>query len=391
MEGKIGLLTLDSHNYNFGGLLQGYALQHMIGTLNYTCEIIDYDNAELSTFSPKRSMRYLTLKKCFDKLHGLCTKEETNSHIINMVTKRKKRFDAFRQTQMQFSRPCTRKELSEIALQYDVIVCGSDQIWNPSFNRPSFFLDFVPDSIGKVIYAASIGRDELTGYEKKAYEKYLKPLQWISVRESGAKALLEPITADRSIKLVLDPTLLLEPVHWRKLAGEGRLVREKYVFCYFLGMDEEKKGAAMEFASDHGLKVISIPYLHGRYESLDDGFSEEEFDIGPVEFLNLIQNADFVLTDSFHASLFSILFQKNFRVFGRKWGGGDMNTRIHTLLGYIGRSDYLISPSQLKESKKKEEQGWNFDGIDRKRDESIEWLKTALVESIKNQTPKRGR
>lgn len=385
MEGKIGLLTLESHSYNYGGLLQGYALQSIIEAMSHTCEIIDYtQSTELCTFSPKRSIRYLTLKKCRSKIAWLMRKEETNYHVTEMVAKRRKKFDAFRQAHMRFSQPCTRKELPQTALQYGAIVCGSDQIWNPSWSRPSFFLDFVPDSIGKVIYAASIGRDELTGYEKKAYEKYLKPLQWISVRESGAKELLEPITAGKSIKLVLDPTLLLEPAHWRKLAGGGRLVQEKYVFCYFLGMDEEKKGAALEFASDHGLKLIAIPYLHGKYEVLDDGFSEEEFDIGPVEFLNLILNADFVLTDSFHASVFSILFQKSFRVFGRKWGSGDMNTRIHTLLDYIERSDYLIAPAQLKESIKKEEQGWKPDGISEKRNESIEWLKTALSQSIRN-------
>lgn len=380
MHKTIGLLTLNSRNSNYGGLLQAYALQRVIQSLGYTCEIIDYmPGTERATFSPKRDIRNLTLRKCHNKIMQFTAKEEYNPRVEAIEARRIAKCDAFRDAYMKLSSSCTYGELPRMAMQYDAIVCGSDQIWNPSFNVPSFFLDFVPDPVGKVIYAASIGRDELSRWERKVYARYLKPLHWISVRESGAKKLVEQITENKTIKLVLDPTLLLEPPHWAQIAGAERLVQQKYVFCYFLGIDEQKRNAALEFASHHGWKVISVPYLHGRYESLDEGFSAEELDVGPAEFLNLIRFAEFVLTDSFHASVFSIFFQKEFRVFGRTWETGDMNTRIHTLLGYIGRMDYLIEPSQLGESTAKEKMKWSLDELQRQKAESLQWFRMALA------------
>lgn len=382
MHKTIGLLTLDSHNSNYGGLLQAYALQQVIHSLGYTCEIIDYiRSTERATFSVKRDIRNLTLKKCFDRIIWLTTKENYNPKVKAIDARRIAKCDVFRDSYMKLSSPCTREELPQLGIRYDAIVCGSDQIWNPSFNLPSFFLDFVPDSVGKVIYAASIGRDELSHREREVYAQYLKPLHWISVRESGAKKIVEQIAEDKAIKLVLDPTLLLETSHWEQIAGAERLVQQKYVFCYFLGIDEQKKNAALEFASHHGWKIISIPYLHSRYERLDEDFSAEELDVGPAEFLNLIRHAEFVLTDSFHASVFSILFQKEFRVFGRTWENGDMNTRIHTLLGYIGRIDYLIEPAQLKQSTASEGSTWCLDKLQILRTESLQWLRTSLTDA----------
>lgn len=377
---KIGLLSLDSHNFNYGGMLQEYALQFAIEAQGNYCEVIDYrHNTELRTFSPRRNIRYLTWEKVYGKLAQLRQNRGKKKQIEDLIIRRKVKFNEFCNTYIKFSKVCKHDELKEVVQGYDSVVCGSDQIWNPAFNRPSFFLDFVPDTIGKVIYAASIARDTLTKSESKVYQEYIKPLEWISVRESGAVELLRQIAGEKEIRLVLDPSLLLTPVHWKNVAGEGRLINDKYLFCYFLGIDEEKRKAAQRFASGNGMRLISLPYLLGKYNVWDEGFSEAVIDAGPVEFLNLILHAECVLTDSFHASVFSILFQKRFRVFGRKFGKGDMNTRLHTLLSYIGHNEYLIHPEQLEECTINDKTDWSLNRIEECRKESLEWLTRALT------------
>lgn len=383
MNEKTGLLTMDAHNYNYGGLLQAYALQHVIESLGYECEIIDYNqNSELRMFSPKRGIQYLSIKECRNKLSCFLHKEEKNPQIESLIQKRKEKFEKFRREYMKFSKPCNYGELSGIVAEYKTMVCGSDQIWNPLFAKPSFFLDFVPESVGKVIYAASIGTDTLTAAQEKVYKNYIRNLNWISVREAGAKRLIEQIAGDKPVQLVLDPTLLLESAHWCQLAGEKRLIEEQYLFCYFLESDVKKKEAVEKFALGRGLKPVFVSDLFDRFGMQEQNLFKGETAIGPLEFLNLIYHADFVLTDSFHGSVFSILFCKEFRVFGRNWNNGEMNTRIHTLLNYINQSDYLISPLQLGNDIGEQKMEWNYNEIINKRESSKQWLSRALLAPI---------
>lgn len=384
--------------------MQGYALLNAIRNVGYVCEIIDYDmQSEPRTFSGKRNIKYLTpeaiiirIKKRLE-LH----KHKNKLCVEEIIENRKKAFDEFRRIHMNFSICCDRSGLFQLQDNYDAIVCGSDQIWNPGMNLPSFFLDFVDDKREKVIYAASIGRNMLSKEEKKVYGKYLTGLKHISVREEKAKELIEDILTETSsavedgrfgkagntsiddsvghsrqteVAVLLDPTLLINAASWKGIARENTLVKEKYMFCYFLGLTEEKRNSAISFAKKHGLKIISIPYLLEKYNALDDGFSEERFPVGPAEFLNLILHAEFVLTDSFHASVFSILFNKRFRVFGRSSGKDNMNSRIDTLLGYIGKNEYLIEPGQLDDSYIEEDIDYDFSIINEKRELSIKWL-----------------
>lgn len=377
---KVGILTLDSRSYNYGGVLQEYALLTAIKELGYSCEIIDYDlYSECGMFSYKRNIRYLTFNRVIQKLKERRKQRFQASYsklpeVKQEIQERYREFDEFREHFMIFSDRCDRQGLYAVQKKYDTVVCGSDQIWNPRQCVPSFFLDFVEDDRNKIIYAASISMDTLNDIEERVFAKYLKNLNKISVREERAKELLQDVVKDKEISVVLDPVLLLDAEHWKKLAGEKPLISEKYVFCYLLGIDDNKRNAAAKFAKEHGVKIISIPYLLGVYNELDSGFSTYGLHIGPLEFLNLILHADYVLSDSFHASVFSILFQKKFRVFSRVNGNQSGDSRLDTLLGYIGHEEFLVEPKKLGEAGIEADVLYDVSELNRQKKLSIKWL-----------------
>lgn len=190
----VGLLTLDSRMYNYGGFLQEMALQDAIKSLGYECEIIDYDvSQEFNTFSLKRGIKNFSFEKIKKKL----IKEKTiplSDYVSDLVEKRKNVFDEYRADNLVLSRKMSSSDLSSVDLPYEQIVCGSDQIWNPDYNIPAFFLNFGRKGCRRVIYAASIGKDHLSRHQKKIYSKLLEFPDYISVREDSAQKLISNIT-----------------------------------------------------------------------------------------------------------------------------------------------------------------------------------------------------
>ena len=374
---KIGLLTLDSHIYNYGGALQEYALLTVLKSFG-DAEIIDYDlTSELYTFSAKRSLKYLTLEKVAEKAFGrLKGKTSGAEDVSQFVRARKQKFDEFRSTHMALSERYVCADLEKLDAGYDAIVCGSDQIWNPDYNVPSFFLNFA-DHAKKIIYAASIGKSDLREYQKKIYGSYIDRIDFASVRESSAKKLLEDYT-DTKLSVVVDPTLLLERAEWLTVA-EPVLGLDAYIFCYFLQPTKEKINAATEFAKKHHKTLVSIPYLHHAYDEFTDlipGIKLSE--IGPAEFLGMILHADTILTDSFHATVFSILFGRPFWTFGRVSGKYNMNTRLDTLLAYFDLQEKMILPKELVDQKISA-QDYHYDKAMPHIEDSIKYLGDALV------------
>ena len=367
----IGLLTLDAQIYNYGGLLLEYALYKTLQKLGHKVEIINYDvGSELNTFSYKRDIKYLSIDKIVRKI---AKKVSRKSHYVtkDIDLKSKYLFDSFRCEHLQISQRYFNSDLKEIHSAYDGFVCGSDQIWNPTYNIPSFFLTFVKKK-NKVIYAASIGVSSLSRIEKKSYAVLLSDLKYISVREEKAKEMLSPLTSSL-IQVVLDPTMILDREEWKKFIRKNSCQRP-YVFCYFLGQSEEKSEAAQKYAKENNLELIAVPLDDCNQSEREKGMEG----IGPIEFLNLIYYANFILTDSFHASVFSILYGKNFRVFSRNVGSKNMDDRIHTLLKLIGRESLLIRPKELETSYSNDDLGYNYFQIDEQRVQSLRWLENAL-------------
>lgn len=375
---QIGLLTLEPRMYNYGGFLQEMAMLDAICACGYFCEIINYSpNEELNTFSMKRGLRYFTLRKLLDRLQGMFKRNETGKDVSYARTVRFSAFDTYRERHLRLSEPFHYVELHGDRLPYDAIVCGSDQIWNPNYNIPAFFLGFAKENQRKVIYAASIGKESLTKLQLNTYAKLMKGLDFISVREHSAKEILQPV-AEQPITVVLDPTLLHSREYWEEKAAESTKTYENYVFCYFLDMTEEKARAAKDYAEKRGCELVQIPYLHGRYEPFCEKLGGiMDSNVNPADFLKLIRDAECVLTDSFHAAVFSLLFQKDFWVFGRMAGNYNMNTRLDTLLGYFGAEERMIRPCDLAQ-KDYEPITVSEDVLAPMREISFNYLKKAL-------------
>lgn len=374
----VGLLTLDSRMYNYGGFLQEMALQDAIKSLGYECEIIDYDvSQEFNTFSLKRGIKNFSFEKIKKKL----IKEKTiplSDYVSDLVEKRKNVFDEYRADNLVLSRKMSSSDLSSVDLPYEQIVCGSDQIWNPDYNIPAFFLNFGRKGCRRVIYAASIGKDHLSRHQKKIYSKLLEFPDYISVREDSAQKLISNIT-ETDVKLVLDPTLLHRQEYWMEKADDSSLNYRNYIFCYFLNLTDEKVRAANDFAEKNNCEIIAIPYLHNEMEEYSEKLNGKLFsEVNPADFLNLIRNAEAIITDSFHAIVFSIIFQKDFWCFGRNAGTYSMNTRLRTLLSYVEMQDRMIAPEDLKNRTHNTYVNIDLSNLKIKQKESITFLSNAL-------------
>lgn len=329
---KVGLVPLLYNEYNYGGVLQFYALQRILKSNNIECDIIFFNNDEKVSYYELPAGKKILLNVkiaiygCFDG----------KSNIIDEnIRKRKLKIDEFKR---QYYSPVIN-ETNISYSEYDAIVCGSDQIWNPNWARRRCFLEFVPDEINKVIYAASLGCESMSKEQKAQFEPRIERLQYVSVREQSGKAILDSFIKDKDIKVVLDPTLLLLPEDWNNIVVEPK--EKGYVFTYFLGKYDDKIEYIGEFAKRKGLKIINIPFASG--EKNDDVcFGDLQIkDADPGEFIGLIKNAEYIFTDSFHACVFSVLFKKEFYAFQRD-NSKKMQGRINTLLHNFNLPDRFI-------------------------------------------------
>ena len=174
---KVGLLTIEPRIYNYGGFLQELAVQDAISQVTNNCEIINFSPAqEAFTFERESIMEKLKIKRVIKKLKNITNEIFTSEDVTVADEIRKKAFDLYRNGHLQLSDCVSYENLHCERLPYDTIVCGSDQIWNPDFNIPSFFLDFAKEDQRKVIYAASIGKDSLTKLQLNTYAELMKGL-----------------------------------------------------------------------------------------------------------------------------------------------------------------------------------------------------------------------
>ncbi len=323
---KVGILTFYYKSRNYGGLLQSYALCNYLQKSGYNAEQICYVSKnkpldEPVQTQPKRRRRYW---KIFNPLAVVryVNKQRAIKEQARENQKWDVRFERIRRFQNQIPHSPQvyyRDTIEESNLRYDCFVAGSDQIWNPAWSDEAYFLAFVEKAKGKIAYAASIGTTEITDEHKRYFKEYLPSFSAVSVREKAAVGTVQQFVSDQKTVAVVDPVLLLSGEEWDKICSK-RLVKDKYIFCYFLGEDYESKALAKEYADKHGYKIANIPHLRSYMITESDiGFGDHMiYDASPEDFLSLIKYAECVFTNSFHASVFSGIFQKDFFVFNRK-------------------------------------------------------------------------
>lgn len=321
------ILTLYYHNYNYGGLLQAYALQKAITDLGYQAEQISYKlESGYAGWNPikasiKKPVAYLYHRAKYGKW-------------FDQYTVRRKKFEAFAET-IPHTEVVTTQTISELSNQFDCFVCGSDQIWNPIGWQPTLLFDFLSNDKKRISYAASIARDELTEEEYAFMKPYLDRFSAISVREKKSADMLNRKFPRLNVQAVPDPVFLLTEEEWRTLIPKVNEKKVPYIFAYFLGENEENRQKAIQYAEDRKLKIRFASYLDYTQSGWDKKHPELlASPMGVEEFLQSIANAELVLTDSFHAAAFSSILKTPFYALPRfkAQDGNSMNSRILNLV-----------------------------------------------------------
>lgn len=369
---KVAIMTW-FHYYNFGTALQVTASNYTIKKLGFQAEVIRYiPHARLITLPHRENINSYINKLNINK------KNIKNQLCLDTV--REKAFNEFLNQQIKLTKECkTASDLFKLNSQYDAFVCGSDQIWAPSIFNSKYFLDFVQNPSKMVAYAPSIGVDRI---ENKHIENCMKEninrFKYLSIREEQGKKIIKEICG-KEAKVVLDPTLLLSSDEWDKLAvPTGQ--KSPYILCYFLGNNEETWEHVKKLSEKANIPLKIIPIFCQDYERGYDVVNG----VGPGEFIDLIRNASFICTDSFHGTIFSIIYEKPFYTYER-FSNRDINSqnsRIYNILNLLGLEDRLIKDKSIvndnalfctyNETKKK---------LEAEKEESINYLRSALNES----------
>ena len=294
-----GIITF-LHNDNYGSSLQAYALQHVLGNMGIKAEHLDYQ------------------PDSFEKLRNLLYSGNSPKLILEGLRKRRVKTNqagarekgqaipAFYRRQMRLSPKCPDyRSLRRQITKYELLICGSDQIWNPVWLNAAYFLPFSSPEQKKIAYAASLGVKTLPSLSKqKKMRKWIAGFDAVSVRETEGADLLEEMTGSRPA-VMPDPVCLLTRKDWEELA-EPVSYSKPYLLCYFIGEKPEYWESVRKIQAEKKLDVLVVPVTA---ESYSKGFRVLD-GIGPATFLGALFNAAAVCTDSFHCFVFSNIFEK---------------------------------------------------------------------------------
>lgn len=381
----IGLVTCYFH-HNYGSMLQAYATEMIMQQMGLPFQTI-------ACKAPINYMKENKLLYIIKKLLIADWKMRLGKMKIERAKKdypefarnwdiRNKAFDQFAETFFHVSSYCkNREELIKMAENYSAFLVGSDQLWRTdSVEHGYYTLEWVPDHIRKIAYSTSIGVKEVPWFQVEKNKRFMNRFDHIALREQSACDLVYKLTG-RKVPVVLDPTLLFTGDQWLGIQQQEPLTNGKYIFCYLLGDNPLQREFIKRVKEKTGYKIVALQQLDD-YIPSDEGFADEAPYVGPREFLNYIRNAEYVFTDSFHCSVFSILYKKNFFTFSRFAEGAKQstNTRIDNLLHITGLEDRRMTKDKTVDGVINYK--GPFDGVDDKlnayRKSSMEYLHNAL-------------
>ena len=391
MNGKVGICAQFENNNNYGTMLQAYATFSVISDLGYECSFVRYKRKYTPLFVLKQLSRVfevsnikLFLKKK-KKKRLLVTNKEYATIYLSRDTAIKDFCKYYKNNVDTF---IGYHDLIKGASNYDMFLVGSDQLWLPSGLKTNFYsLMFVPDNIKKISYATSIGVSQIRKRLHKKYKEYLTRIDFLSVREKRASEIIKEIS-NIDVNVVADPTLLLDSNCWDIKITPKKLLQDDYIFCYFLGRNKFCRDYANFIKKKTGLKIVVLKHLD-EYIADDDSFGDFcPIDVGPSDFINYIRFAKYVLTDSFHGTVFSIINHKQFLSFYRfnSKSRQSRNSRIDSLLSIAGINDRIYKKTSFDIDSLMAK--IDYDSVDSKikdfRNESYSFLINALTKKSLN-------
>lgn len=310
---NVAILTINDIS-NFGNRLQNYALQRVLEKLNLNVITLENKKMILNNWilQQVKTAAGNTMKKISNKPEH---KRYYNFIKFERNIKKSKRII------------CSNDFPEKIINKYDYFITGSDQVWNPTIGRLTALdlLSFAEPS-KRISYAASFGINKLPQDYVEKTSKELKKFKYISVREDKGKEIIEELIERKDIEVLIDPTMLLTPKEWDKISEKPTMLKsKKFILNYFLGeLSEQRKKEIESVAKKNKCEIINI---------LDK--SSPFYECGPSEFLYLEKNAFLICTDSFHSSVFAILYNRPFIIFDREDKEAKMNSRLETLISKL--------------------------------------------------------
>lgn len=347
---KVALaINYDYHDY--GGMLQAFATQQFLKKQGIDSEAVNFDN--LKGDISKRKWKYflsnildVSIVKEKSKLIEKKIRQKVNYTLKANMAERDAAFDEFCKTHFKVSRAfLSWTDMTNASeKEYDAVVVGSDQLWLPSNVKADYYtLNWVPKSVKKIAYATSFGIGCIPTKYDDIYTEYLSRINYLSARETSGQEIIKKHTG-KDVPLVNDPALLLDANDWNEVISEEPLVKEKYVFCYFMGNNPKQREYVTALAKEKDLKIVALLHLDQYIASDEDYADYAPWNVSPADFVNLVKNAEYVCTDSFHGTVFSTIYSRNFFTFMRfkKNASLSTNTRITSLLARLGLTDRLV-------------------------------------------------
>lgn len=365
---KINIITRHAPA-NYGSLLQTYATQLILEKLGYESEIINYTKYEERGKNKAKTLMKNSKfwnKNFVTRFAYRIIQTPNYNHMYNIFVKYRK--ELLKQTKEYGS----LEELKKDCPEADIYCTGSDQVWGKigteEFDK-TYFLDFVPDNKKCISYSSSFGKEKISEELLKELPQLLMKYKALLLREQSAVDIVKCLGYEEA-KLVLDPTLLLEAEEWNKLTEKNK-EKDKYVLVYQLHDNKKFDKYAKEFAKSKKMKLIRLsPSFQNYFKS-----GKLKWLPTPQKFLTYFSNAEYVLTDSFHATVFSLIFNKKFIDILP----GETNTRILNILDIAGLKDRILNSYNDFSSIDNE---INYKQVNeklkQKRQESIELLKKAI-------------
>lgn len=328
---KVGIVTYH-RAVNYGAILQAYALNRKIKTFDIDVETIDY------------SCDAVNVQYDYHKLNKCASLKNFVAHNLTCFLRRRKkiRFIEFLK-RFSLSETCDRESIRELSRKYEIFITGSDQVFNPLChkNDPTYFLDFVSAG-SKNCYAASLGSISQFESSKIDVIPLLKEFDKISFRETDATEYMESVL-DKKCTTVMDPVWLLDKNEWCEIAVSNE--KKQFIFVYNLMDYKYMEKFVSKLSKETGLPVVVVNRTF-RGDLLYFGGAKSRSNCSPEEFLGYIRDAQYVVTDSFHGTSLSILFEKQICI-ALNPATDNTNSRLHTILNLAGLSDYTIDKNRL--------------------------------------------
>jgi len=379
MSKKIGIITLNGYS-NYGNRFQNYAVEQVLQSFGFEVETIL--NKTSSVRSKKRN------KSPFKTLQNLAKMEKRK--LISGVKNRmnyylhKQKIDNFKRKKTELFKNFSNKYLHEtnyaisihdipdnLNEKYDFFVTGSDQVWNPHYVRKDSSINFLTfaSKEKRIAFAPSFGVSKIPGEDKDNFQRWISEMCKLSVREEEGARIINELTGRKATVLV-DPTMMLDKKKWMSISNEdSKKPKGDYLLTYILGkIPKEKEKQIRRYAKDNDYTLVDLAM----------GSDWSDYIVGPREFIDYINSANAVFTDSFHGTIFSILFNTPFVTFKRR-GTHEMNSRIDTLLTKFDFMDRLEDNISLT---KTEIMDIDFSHVDKtlakERKKTNDYLKDAL-------------